>query len=289
MGSDTEIELTLVGAGSPHMSAERYGSAVAIRSDGHLLLTDCGPATTYKLLRSGLNPLEVEALLVSHHHFDHTADVANLLLGHWEKSLGNYEPIHVVGPQPTARFVDTLVGENGAYRPDIDARRNSPVSQNLWVNRGGTLPRPQLTQRVDELAEGDSITLDSGWQVTTTRAEHVQPFLDSLAYRIEIGNRSIVITGDTEPCESVTQLAEGADLMVAMCCELDSERGIVPGQMGTDGVGEMAAKAGVKRLVLTHTNTKLAEPGRRERAVHAVAQHFDGEIYFGFEGLTLTI
>ena len=51
------------------------------------------------------------------------------------------------------------------------------------------------------------------WEVTAAPAEHVQPYLDSLAYRLDsVGGKSVVFTGDTQPCQSVVELARGADL-----------------------------------------------------------------------------
>ena len=57
----------------------------------------------------------------------------------------------------------------------------------------------------------------SDWEVIAASAEHVQPCLDSLAYRINTRAGSFVFTGATQPCESVTKLSKGADMMLRMC------------------------------------------------------------------------
>ena len=289
MGVDTEAPVvTMIGTGAPRLDAERYGSAVVIQAGEDLVLLDCGPATTYKMLRHALSPLDLSALLISHHHYDHTADVANLLLAQWEANLGGYRPPRIIGPSHTARFVDRLVGEDGAYRPDIDARRLSPQSQDLWERRGGTLPRPELVADVSEIAPRQSAAMPPGWAITTARAQHVQPYLESIAYRIEVAGRTIVYTGDTEYCEDIVELAQGADLLVTMCTGVEYI-GEKPAQMGTEGAGRIADAAGVKRVILTHTGPHISKPGGREEAVGEVAKLYDGEIYFGFEGLRVQV
>ena len=59
----------------------------------------------------------------------------------------------------------------------------------------------------------------SNWEVTADPADHVQPYLDSLAYRIDTPDGSVVLTGDTAPCDTVTDLARGADVLMMMCWE----------------------------------------------------------------------
>ena len=83
----------------------------------------------------------------------------------------------------------------------------------------------------------------------------MQPYLDSLAYRLDSSHGSIVFTGDTQPCDSVVELARGADLMLCMCWddqEVMQENGEAEGQCGTTGAARMAQEAGVKRLAVVH-------------------------------------
>ena len=90
---------------------------------------------------------------------------------------------------------------------------------------------------VGEVAYGDN------WKVTSALAQHVQPYLDSLAYRVDTPDGSVIFTGDTEPCETVLKLARDADMMVCMCwdeqaaMENNNEH---RGQCGTTGAAEMA-------------------------------------------------
>ena len=120
------------------------------------------------------------------------------------------------------------------------------------------------------------------FEVTAAPAEHVEPFHDSLAYRLDTSEGSIVFTGDTEPCERIVELARGADALVSMCGNFesvyDSRRPADIGQTGTLGAAEMAAEAGVKELFLVHVGPDLSDPKNRGRGITEIKTVFDGEV-----------
>ena len=117
-------------------------------------------------------------------------------------------------------------------------------------------------------------------------AEHVQPWLDSLAYRVDSSEGSVVFTGDTRPCPSVTDLAKGADLMLCMCWddqEIMEQNGESDGQCGTTGAARMAQDAGVKKLVLVHIGPHLSGHGPMEKGIGDIRRIYDGELIFSEE------
>jgi len=119
------------------------------------------------------------------------------------------------------------------------------------------------------------------FEVTAAPAEHVEPFHDSLAYRLDTSEGSIVFTGDTEPCERIVELARGADALVSMCGNFESVYDARPediGQTGTFGAAEMAAEAGVKELFLVHVGPDLSAPENRERGIAEIKTIFDGNV-----------
>ena len=83
------------------------------------------------------------------------------------------------------------------------------------MNRGGVLPRPAPVVDAADIGPG-SVIEGTDWLVRSAEAVHVQRVLDSLAYRIETPKASIVVTGDTQPCDSVVALATGATALVSM-------------------------------------------------------------------------
>ncbi len=280
----------VLGAGTPTPTPDRWGSAFALEIGGEHLMFDCGPAATWKLVKAGIRPTEVDYLFFTHHHFDHDVDYPCFLLTRWDQSVGRENPLRVYGPVLTETLTERILDpERGAFAHDWKARVGHPVSQRVFVNRGGTLPRRPPSVLARDVGPG-LVHEGREWRVTAAPAEHVQPFLDSLAYRIDGADGSIVFTGDTQPCRSVTELARGADMMLCMCWD-DQERmealGEVSGTCGTVGAARMAEEAGVKRLVLVHIGPYLARHGPMEKGIGDVRRHYSGEVVFADELLAL--
>ncbi len=114
-----------------------------------------------------------------------------------------------------------------------------------------------------------------------------------MAYRLESSEGSIVFTGDTRPCESVTGLAKDADVMLCMCWghtgDMDATGEGQTSMCGTLGAAAMAQEAGVKRLVLVHTGPGLCRPGSMEKGIGDIKKVYDGELVFGEELMVLDV
>ncbi len=283
--------LYLLGTGTPTPTTTRFGTAYVLQLGRDFLLFDCGPATTHKLVKSGLWPTQVGCLFFTHHHFDHNSDYPCFLLTRWDQSVGKEQPLRVFGPPPTEEITEKLIGAEGAFSCDWKARVGAPVSQMVHVNRGGTLPRPEPAVEVVDVGPGEIIRREE-WRVTAAVTDHVEPWLQSLAYRVDTARGSIVFAGDTGPCEQLGELAAGADVFVANCWdhqEAMDANGEAPGQTGTLDAARFAREAGVKTLVLTHTGPNICETGSREKAIHDIAAAYEGEIIFGEELMVLDL
>ncbi len=275
----------ILGAGTPTPTPERFGSAYVVEAGDEKIMFDCGPAATHKLVKSGLFPTEIDHLFFTHHHFDHDADYPCFLLCRWDQSIGDEQTLAVRGPHITRQLTEGLIGENGVFAHDWKARVGAAVSQRVFVNRGGTLPRPAPVVDAQDIVAGDVFESDR-WLVRSAHAQHVQPFLDSLAYRIECDEGDVVITGDTEPCESVVELSRGARALLSMCWDHQSdmdEIGEGSGQSGTVGAARMARDAEVEKLVLVHRGPGLEGAESEARARADVAAVYDGEVVFADE------
>jgi ribonuclease BN (tRNA processing enzyme) len=284
-------QVFVLGAGTPTPTPHRFGSAFAVQVGGEFLMFDCGPAATHKLVKAGIFPTQVDYLFFTHHHFDHDVDYPCFLLCRWDQSVGKEQTLQVFGPTLTETLTERILGEGGAFAHDWKARVGHPLSQRVHVNRGGTLPRQPPSVVARDVGPGLVHTARE-WRVTAAPAEHVQPFLDSLAYRIDGADGSIVFTGDTQPCASVVELAGGADMMLCMCWDeqLHMEAlGEIAGVCGTRGAAEMAQAAGVRKLVLVHIGPHLASHGPMERGIGDVRRIYDGEVIFADELMSIRL
>ena len=283
--------LYLLGTGTPTPTKSRFGTSYVLQLNKDYLMFDCGPASTHKLVKTGLFPTQIDYLFFTHHHFDHNSDYPCFLLCRWDQSTGKEHQLQVWGPPPTEWITERLIGPEGAFSHDWKARVEAPVSQSVYANRGGSLPRPEPSLQVRDVTPGKVIEHNS-WTVTAARANHVQPWLESLAYRVDSDEGSIVFAGDTGPCESVSKLAYRADVLVANCWdhqETMEQNGEAPGQTGTLDAAKMARESGVRKLILTHTGVHLTEPGSREKGIGDIARIYQGEIIFAEELMSLVL
>lgn len=284
--------ITILGAGTPTPTPTRYGSSYVLEIGGEQIMIDCGPATTHKLVKAGLWPTKIDYLFFTHHHFDHDVDYPCFLLTRWDQSIGEENVLQVFGPTLTERLTHRILDEReGAFAHDWSARVNHPASQRVHVNRGGTLPRkpPEVSAR--DITAG-KIFSGSSWEITGADAVHVQPYLDSLAYRVDADEGSVVFTGDTEPCDSVLELAQGADVMLSMCWDEEEhmmEQCEQHGAMGNVGAAKLAQEAGVKRLVLVHVGPYLARHPVMERGIGDARKAYDGELILSDELMSFEV
>ena len=284
-------EIYVLGAGTPTPTATRFGSSQVLRLGEELLMFDCGPATTHKLVKAGLFPTEVDFLFFTHHHFDHDIDYPCFLLCRWDQSVGQENLLQVFGPTLTESITEGIIGEDGLFAHDWKARVNHPLSQQVFVNRGGTLPRKPPEVLAKDVGPG-KVFEGRDWEVSAAPAEHVQPWLDSLAYRVDSAEGSFVFTGDTGPCESVTTLAKGADVMLCMCWddqEVMEQNGESQGQCGTTGAARMAEEAGVKKLILVHMGAHISQHGPLEKALGDIREVYGGQVIYAEELMAIDV
>lgn len=277
--------LYLLGTGTPTPTQTRFGTSYVLQLDNEYLMFDCGPATTHKLVKAGLWPTQINYLFFTHHHFDHNVDYPCFLLCRWDQSTGSQKTLQVFGPPPTKLITDRLIGPEGAFVDDWRARVGAPLSQHVHQNRGGSLPRPEPLVKVTEVGPGN-VAQANGWKVTAAAVHHVEPWLNSLAYRVQAKNLAVTFAGDTGPCESLIKLAKGTDVLVVNCWDHQqkmADNGEAPGQTGTLDAANMATESGAKTLILTHTGKNIAAPGSKEKAIADIARTYKGKIIFAEE------
>jgi len=276
----------LLGCGTPTPSPGRFGSSYIVQTGDDYLMFDCGPATTHKLVKTGLCPTQISHLFFTHHHFDHDVDYPCFLLTRWDQSIGKENELQVFGPPPTEEMTDGLIGQTGVFSPDWKARIAQPWSQAGNVGRRGTAQARRPPSVSARNVGSGTVCSGGGWEVIAAPTQHTAPLLESLAYRINTPDEVIVISGDTGICQSVIDLAQNADTLLMMCMfhqeELgDDDAGSVG--TGTTNAARIAQEAGVKKLVLVHQSAGLDTPASRERALRNIGHIYRGTLVWGEE------
>lgn len=286
------MRLTLLGTGSPSPSLKRSSSGYLLEIGDDVIVLDHGPGAHHRLLQTGKRAIDVTHCFLTHHHYDHCLDYPRLLLQRWDMGADLIPELQVFGPPNTQRITDLLIGPEGAFANDIAARVHHQGSIDIFEARGGKGPRRRPAPIVREVTPGDVIE-GNGWTAKVGLSSHVQPYLDCFGYRFDIGGYSICYAGDSGGvCETVVALARGADVLIHMCHYFtgteptDIYRQVCGNHIDT---AEVAKRAGVKTLVLTHMLEQIDRPGIRERIIAEMSDIFDGTIIWGEDLLEIPL
>lgn len=284
------MKLTLLGTGTPGPSLKRMSSGYLLEIGDDVIVIDHGPGAHHRFLELGRRATEVTHCFLSHLHYDHFMDYPRLLMTRWDQSAGKLAPLNVFGPPPIARITDQLIGVDGIYGPDIEARTKHSASLDIYAARGGALPRLPPAPEVRELADGDRLEIN-GWRVTVGSGWHAQPYLNCLAYRFESEAGSICYSGDSGGvCPAIVSLAKDCDVLVHMNHYYS---GSEPNEAYRRFCGNhidtahVAQQAGVGTVVLTHMTEQIDHPGLREKIIAEMSAIFKGGIIWGEDGMVI--
>ena len=275
------MKITILGSGTPAPSLKRACSGYMIEVGDDVIIMDHGPDAHRRLIESGKRATDVTHAFFTHLHYDHFLDYGRLVLQRWDMGAGKVDELGVYGPPPLARISEQLFGDDGVYGPDLDARTGHRLSLDIYELRGGALPRRKPAPKVAEISPGDVVD-GGGWRVVVGEASHVQPYLQCHVYRLESTAGTVCYTGDSGGItNSVVDTAAGCDVLIHMA---HFESGTEPsaayraGCGGHMDVAEVARRASVKTLVMSHVLEHIDRPGTRERLINEAAEVFKGEI-----------
>jgi ribonuclease BN (tRNA processing enzyme) len=264
----SEPRVILLGTGSARFSLDRAAPALAVLGNGAAVIVDCGDGVMRQAMLASLEPASITGLLLTRLDAEHTLGYGGLVLGGW--SRGRRE-LRVCGPPGTIAFHRKLLGD--LYAADL------AFQQSLGMAGSG-------------LTDARLLDLDEAWQgdlgAIRVQALPVKGPFPSLAYRFDLAERSIVVSGDAAYSPALVALARDADLLVQAATvsasplgPLDSAERIYS-QLGGHPVsperaGKLAHDAAVRHLVLTHLLPGADPADLKARA----ATEFAGRITIG--------
>ncbi len=283
---NTGTHLVLLGTvAGPVLHPTRMMASNALVVDGAVYIFDCGYGAITRFAATGLRFADMRAVFITHHHSDHNADYANLIHLAWIQ--GMTRQVKVIGPPPISRIHNAAIE---FHSEDFDIR----------IRATGRKP-PSDSFYVTEISKPGLIFEDEHVRVTCALVNH-PPFKHAFAFRIDTADRSIVLSGDTSPSQTLVELAKGANLLVHEAMyepgidAMLAQRPYIPpglrdflvgGHTNAQDCGRIAARAGVDTLALTHllpSDDQLV-PDDVWRA--EVAQHYTGNIIIGRDLMVL--
>ncbi|MDG4667678.1 ribonuclease Z [Mycobacterium sp. 236(2023)] len=265
------IEVTLLGTGSPMVDPNRAGPSTLVRAGSALFLVDCGRGVLMRAAAVGVGAANIAALLLTHLHSDHITDLSDVITTRWVSTFTR-TPLPVYGPPGTAAVVAATLE---ALAPDISYR----------VGHHADITEPPVVE-VHEFTDGPIWDADDV-QIRVAPTDH-RPVEPTIAFRIEYGDASVVVAGDSVPCDSLTELATGAGALVHTVIREDLValspqqrlRDILDYHSSVEQAAETAQQAGVGTLILTHYVPPL-QPGQEDAWRELAASKFDCQIELG--------
>jgi len=277
------MRIRLLGTGTPTPSLKRMSSGYLVETAQRKVLFDFGPGTYHRMLEAGVRAIDITDVFFTHLHYDHCLDYVRLLMTRWDQGAGRIPELNVYGPAYTARMTEAIIGENGLFAPDLAARTELRMSQDVYVARGGTLPRQKPKPVVREIRSGEVVDCD-GFRVHARSVLHAQPFLECFGYRMEADGSSFAYSGDAGPCKAMELLARDCDVLVHMC-HFISGTALSPEMdkhnMGHLELARLGSAAGVRNLVVSHVTEQMDVPGVRERLIREMSALYAGNLFFG--------
>ena len=267
------MKITCLGTGCPEPNPNRASSGYLVEIGDDTILLDCGGGVFDRLVQSGRLPSDITHLFFTHLHTDHMMDYARLVHAAWDEGGA---PLKVFGPAPIASITEKLFGRDGVFATDLIARTENKGSQEVWVERGGSLPRPWPNPTVTEIEPGFTTEINT-WKFSTCHAPHAQPELTCMAFKIECGGKIFVYSGDSAICDDVEALAQDADLLIHWCYRLSGDD-VHPfiRKMSPDPkeIGAMAKRANVRRLLITHLRVQMDTEAAHKRIEEDLRENF---------------
>ncbi|WLE98896.1 MAG: MBL fold metallo-hydrolase [Candidatus Electrothrix communis] len=161
-------------------------------------LFDCGRGSTIRLRQLGIPLGSINKVFLTHLHSDHLIQLPDIFLAGWVMGRRN-EPLKIWGPKGTSDMMNALTQ---AFAFDIHIRRD--VDEKF--------PAEGIQVQSHEIQEG-IIFNEDGVKITAFFVDH-RPIIPAFGYRIDYGDHSVVLSGDTRVSENLVAFAKGTDILV---------------------------------------------------------------------------
>lgn len=304
------LTVTLLGTAATLPQPDRALSAAVFSVNGRHILLDCGEGTQLALHRQHISPMKLTLIALTHYHGDHILGLPGLL--QTLDTMGRSAPLYITGPAEgheailaaVLTLADVLsypvhflpMPMEGLALHDLDPRWPPEAiltafpTEHRIPSQGYKLTLGRIRRLNAEKAAALHIPkplwrkLQSGHSVTVD-GQIIEP---ADVCGPERQGLSAVFTGDTAPCDSVAQAAQGTDLLIMDATYPDdshADKAALYGHSTFPQTASVAMAAGVKRLWLTHYSAMIADPA----AALPAAQALYPQAECGMDGMTIQL
>jgi ribonuclease BN (tRNA processing enzyme) len=272
------LEVVVLGSGGPRPFG-RAGTSYLVEVSGNpRILVDAGPGAFVRVGELKVSLEQVDTVLLTHLHIDHTSDLPGLFKARGLTARAAAIHFAVFGPEgggmfpSTSRFMNLLFEKSGAWEYQKTFGADEEIrATDIPINL--KLPKRQIAD------------LD-GLRVTAIATHHGD--CPSVAYRVDYNNESAVFSGDMDvsALPNLVELARGCSLLVFHCAVLDPPNS--PSQLYAlhtppQQIGEAARDAGANRLLLSHIAPDVEEASKA--VLKSIRAAYKGPVAFAHDNL----
>lgn len=276
------FEILFLGTSASAPSAKRGLAAQIVKHDEHRFLVDCGEGTQRQILQSGTGFKNLTRILLTHGHLDHILGLGGLMstfmrweaieeldiyAGHatMERVRALLDGVVLRGNKPPMPFRMNEIKPGIIFETDDFTVTAFPVSHRgpdcLGYVFEGKARRPFLNERATELGVPfgpERRELVAGNEITLADGKRITP--EDVLGPVQKGVK-LVIVGDSGKTENLVEVCKDADALVIESTYLDEETEMASqfSHLTARQGAELAIKAGVKKLILTHISRRYRE------------------------------
>jgi len=263
-----EVTLQVLGSGGPEIDGRASASYIIWIDNKARILIDTGSGSMLRFEESGARLEDLELIALTHLHIDHVVDLPSYVkAGYFTRRSA---PLPIIGPianryfPSTNEYTELMFGEKGAYRYMSDVL--TPKSDSFQIVPQ-SINAPQIVTQKFKSFTLSIINVNHG-------------IIPALAFRVDIGDKSILISGDTSnKNDQLSRLAKDVDLFVA--------HHAIPETHGTYAnnlhmtpsiIGAVANIGDVKKVLLTHRMKRTLN--KEEASLKEIQKRYKGPVVF---------
>ncbi|MFB6182879.1 MAG: ribonuclease Z, partial [Candidatus Nanohaloarchaea archaeon] len=265
------MDIWTIGTSSAVPTKERSLPANMINFKGERILFDCGEGTQERIMTHKLGLMKISKIFISHWHADHFSGLLGLI--QTLEMEGREEPLYIYGPPRTEEFTERIL-DTGYFKRSYDIYAENITEEDMIVGEGYKIEPFEVkhgvnalgytfkedkkkkankekmeelglksSPKIGELKKGNTIK----WKGNEINPEEVIE---------EVPGRKVVYSGDTAKCKNTIENAEDADILIheATCKHSMIENR--KGHTSAKQAAEIADKADVNKLVMTHISRR---------------------------------
>ena len=265
------VALQVLGSGGPESGDKRASSGYIVWIDGKSrILIDIGGGAGLRFEEVGAKIKDLSVILLTHLHVDHTADLPALLKSSFfTRASGT---LHIFGPNKnhfmpsTKQFIKRLFKEDKGAWQYLGDHLNGEARLQLKAHNIDT------TKQIRRIYTQGSVTIDA------ISVHHGS--IPAVAYRVNVGNKSITFSGDMNgEYHTLETLAKDTDILVAHNAVPKGSTGVAAAlHMTPNIIGQIAKKAHPKKVVLSHR--MLRTLGREKETLREIHKYYKGSVKF---------